>query len=203
VIRDNRISRIRGPHNTSGPAILAWQGAEDTVVERNLILDSFRGIALGLRDRHAGRSYDHLRGVVRNNIVFNMEPWADEAIEANGARSARLYHNTVLVRGRVSWSMSVRFTTATADVRNNLTSFGLRARDGGVVLSDDGNVSGATAAWFVHAPSLDFQLAQPGARALDAGVALSGIEEDFHRAPRRSGRSPDAGAVETSSSREP
>ena len=49
IIRDSRIERIRCQDGSlAGPAILMWQGAADTVVERNLILDSSRGISLGL-----------------------------------------------------------------------------------------------------------------------------------------------------------
>jgi hypothetical protein len=195
VVRDNRFWRIRGPQYSSGPAILAWNGAEDTLVERNVIVDSYRGIALGLRDRHPGRQYDHLRGVVRNNIVLNLNRWADEAIEVNGAPGARIDHNTVLVDGSASWSISVRFPTALAEVRNNLTSKRVLPRDGGVPI-ESGNVVGATPAWFVDPIRFDFHVTRTGARALDAGVPLPDVRDDFVRAPR--GKAPDAGAFETS-----
>lgn len=200
VVRDNSFARIRGPQNSAGPAILAWYGSEDTVVERNIVVDSFRGIALGLRDRHTGLEYDHLRGIIRNNIIVNLNPWADEGIEANGARGARILHNTVLVRGRLPWSIGVRFPTTTADVRNNLTVMGIRSRDGGVMVAEAGNVSGATMAWFVNAPA-DLRLTPAGARAVDAGVAVEDVLQDFNRAPRVAGRAPDAGAIEMASSR--
>jgi hypothetical protein len=199
LIRDNRFFRIRGPQNAAGPAILAWWGAEDTVVERNVIVDSFRGIALGLRDRYGALPYDHLRGVIRNNVVVNPNAWADEAIEANGARGARIHHNTVLVAGSIGWSISSRFRTASVDVRNNLTNKPVLARDGGVLLSNEGNVSGATAAWFVNAPGLDFHIARAGVRAVDAGVIIPEVTEDFDRMPRMAGKSPDAGAFEWAS----
>ncbi|MGH7857185.1 MAG: hypothetical protein ACREQY_07605, partial [Candidatus Binatia bacterium] len=51
VVRDNRILRIRGPGEggwTAGPAILFWRASRDTVVERNVVADSYRGIAIGL-----------------------------------------------------------------------------------------------------------------------------------------------------------
>ena len=107
VIRDNRFSRIRGPEAQgwrSGPTILVWKGSEDTVVERNLIIDSFRGIALGLGPwpvkpvRNGNHDYDHLGGLIRQNVVVNLNSWSDEAIEANAAQNVRIEHNTVLVR---------------------------------------------------------------------------------------------------------
>ena len=51
VVRDSQFSRIRGPRErrwSAGPAILAWGGSQDTIIERNVILESSRGIALGL-----------------------------------------------------------------------------------------------------------------------------------------------------------
>jgi hypothetical protein len=201
VIRDNRFLKIRGPKYQSGPAILAWQGAEDTVVERNVIVDSYRGIALGLQPSMAGRGFDHLRGIVRQNIVLNLNPWADEGIEANGSRGTRIEHNTVLVAGSTDWSIGVRFPTASAEVRNNLTTGSILSRDGGIVLVDRGNVMGARPEWFVDPGRLNFQLSRLGARAVDAGVAIPEITEDFFRAPRVTGKAPDAGAVEAISSR--
>lgn len=196
VIRDNRLSRIRGPKHASGPAILAWRSAEDTIVERNVIVDSFRGVALGLTERDGARPYDHLRGVVRNNVIVNLNTWADEAIEANGAQGARIYHNTVLVQGQVGWSISARFPTASVDVRNNLTNKPVLSRDGGLLVANDGNVTNAAVTWFVNAPGLDLHLSPDGAKAVDAGVALADITEDFDRLPRGNGRGPTAGAHE-------
>ena len=201
VVRDNHFARIRGPKNNSGPAILAWYGSEDTLVERNVIVDSFRGIALGLKDQHASLGYDHLRGIIRNNIVFNINHWADEAIEANGARGARIEHNTVLVAGNVDWSIAARFPTASAEVRNNLTSARILPRNGGLVIIDRGNVSGARPEWFVDAGRLNFRLSPLGAKAIDAGVVIPEVEQDFTRSARVSGKAPDAGAVETPASR--
>jgi hypothetical protein len=140
TIRDNRFARIRGPQSrgwSAGPTILAWMGAEDTLVERNVIVDSFRGIALGLAPvnnqaaRNAASGYDHIGGVVRNNVVTNLHAWADEAIEANAARDVLIEHNTVLVEGAVSWSIGIRFPNATAAVRNNVTSRQILMRNGG------------------------------------------------------------------------
>ena len=197
TIRDNRIFRIRGPVTRSwksGPAILIWKGAEDTRVERNLIVDSYRGIAFGLTPRYGSQPYDHLRGIIRNNVVVNLNPWADEAIEANGALDARVEHNTVLVEGFVPWSISVRFTTASARIRNNLSNRRILQRDGGQS-SEAGNVVTASRGWFVDPPRFDLRLLSD-ARAIDAGVEIGDVHDDFDRAARPAGRAPDAGAFE-------
>jgi hypothetical protein len=201
VIRDNQFFRIRGPRHAAGPAILAWRGAEDTMIERNLIVDSFRGIALGLMERSGSLAYDHLRGTVRNNIVMNEQTWADEAIEVNGAPGAAVYHNTVLVAGQMPWSISVRFATSSAEVRNNLTNKSIASRDGGRITARDGNVNGATAAWFINVPMFDFRLSPSGERAVDSGIVLDSVSADFDRLPRVFGPLPDAGALERRESR--
>ena len=207
LIRDNRFLRIRGPERDrwrSGPAIMAWAASEDTVVLRNTIVDSFRGIALGLGvggatvTRNGQNSYDHLRGRVQNNIVFNLHAWADEAIEVNAGRDARIEHNTVLVEGATPWTIGVRFGSASARLVNNLLSKPPLARDGGQ-FAVEGNVTGATRAWFVSPGSMDFHLTLAGARAIDAGVLVSDLPLDFAQRPRMAGKAPDAGALESGS----
>ena len=76
TIRDNELFNIWGDGSGcevdidcgtylpgGGPSILLWNGASGNIVERNQILDSFRGIALGFNGNHAG-------GTVRNNFII-------------------------------------------------------------------------------------------------------------------------------------
>jgi hypothetical protein len=203
IIRDNRFLRIRGPAEqgwSAGPAILAWGNAEGTVVERNLVLDCFRGIALGLgpgvfaTPRGGPTDVDHRGGLIRQNVIVNLNPWADEGIEANAAPDVKVEFNTVLVEGRLPWSISIRFPQTSALVRNNLTSRGIVSRESGQV-APEGNIDGATAMWFVDAVSGDAHLL-PGVQAIDAGVPVSDLAEDFDGLPRTVGERPDAGALE-------
>ena len=204
VIRDNRFLRIRGPGENgwrSGPAILVWGNSEGTVVERNIVLDCFRGIALGLgpgafsTPRGGRTQVDHRGGLIRHNAVVNLNAWADEGIEVNAAPDVKVEFNTVLVEGGLSWSISVRFPQTSAEVRNNLTSRDVLSRDDGR-LQPEGNVDGADGTWFVDAPSGNLRLVGTGVRAIDAGVPIEGVAEDFDGLPRISGERPDAGAFE-------
>jgi hypothetical protein len=204
VIRDNRFARIRGPEKEgwkAGPAILVWAAGEGTIVERNLIVDSFRGIALGLTEephnlaRNGERAYDHAGGLVRNNVIVNLHGWADEALEANAARDLRIEHNTVLVEGATPWAIGVRFPASEALVRNNLTNHRIFLRDGGRATLD-GNVMSARRSWFVDPARGDLHLSADGRPAVDAGVLIPDVTDDFDRAARPSGRAPDAGAFE-------
>jgi hypothetical protein len=204
VIRDNRFLRIRGPQekgSAAGPAILVWGGAEGTIVERNVLIDCFRGIALGLgpgafaTPRPGAGEADHRGGVVRQNVVVNLHSWADEGIEANAAPGVRVEFNTVLVEGQLPWSISLRFGPTSAVVRNNLTSRRILSRDGGRFV-DEGNVQGAARNWFVDVASGNLRLAGPDVKAIDAGVPASDPAEDFDGLPRTIGPRPDAGAFE-------
>ena len=181
VIRDNRFSRIRGPASDgwkAGPTILAWGGSADTAVLRNTIVDSFRGIALGLAfgvataTRNVGPDLDHSGGVIRDNGIINLNGWADEGIEANANRDVRIDHNTVLVEGSLPWSISVRFSSSVARVTNNLTSRPTQFRDGGLAVMEN-NVTGANRTWFLDAPGGDLHLSALGTtHAGGAGIVL-------------------------------
>ncbi|MGH9387890.1 MAG: choice-of-anchor Q domain-containing protein [Vicinamibacterales bacterium] len=205
VIRDNRFLRIRGPESQgwrSGPTILIWKASEATVVERNVIIDSFRGIAFGLEpgpaplSRNGPHDYDHLGGVIRNNVVVNLNSWADEAIEANAARDVRIEHNTVLAESRnAPWSIGVRFPAAYAVVRNNLTNLPLQRRNGGRA-DTEANIFNATRSWFMDPTKQDLRLATGSSPAIDTAAAIPDVTDDFDRVPRPQGRGPDIGAFE-------
>jgi hypothetical protein len=205
TVRDNTLRRIRGPierRYAAGPAILFWANSQRTLIERNLVIDSSRGIALGIgaaADPRIARDhqtqYDHQDGWIRNNVVVNLNPWADEGIEANGARATRIDHNTVMTTGQLPWSISVRFASTDAQVRNNLTARAITKRDGGTGVVS-GNVAGALASWFVNLGAGDARLVRGDLPAVDAGVLVADIGEDMARRPRASGLAPDAGAFE-------
>ena len=178
TVRDNRFERIRGPASgrwAAGPAVLFWANSQDTVVERNVIVDSFRGIALGLGPggsdlaRDGERVIDHQGGRIRNNTVVNLHAWADEGIEANSAPGVSIENNTVLTEGSVNWSISLRFPATGATVRNNLTSLPIVLRNGGRA-ELEGNVEGARSDWFVNAPAGDLRLNLAHREVLRAGA---------------------------------
>jgi len=203
VIRDNEFVRIRGPVNQgyrAGPAVLVWGNSQDTVVERNVIIDSYRGIAIGLVNgtadyaRDGNREVDHQRGVVRNNVICNQAAWADEAIEANASSGFRIEHNTVLTAGRgTDWSIGVRFAVSSGIVRNNLTSTRVLQRDGAAA-DLAGNVTTARPEWFVDASACDLHLTAAAVAAIDAALPTGEPRLDFDGHPPSG--PPDVGAFE-------
>lgn len=180
VIRDNLIHGFWCQDGTlAGPAILMWQGSLDTVVERNTILDSSRGVSLGL----VGPS-DHTGGVVRNNFIR----WTtDAAYDVDVAvyttsPGSKVLHNTVLTHGLYQpggpVAVEVRFAGATGvEVRANLMDGGVWARDGAAPLVAD-NLTTASPSWFADETTGDLHLL-PTAPALDLVTRLADCVDDF------------------------
>jgi hypothetical protein len=201
IVRDNEFRNVRGRADQGyrcGPTILFWRDCRDTIVSRNILLDCYRGIALGLTPvdakATAGRSgFDHQGGLVCNNVVCNLNSWPDEAIEVNAAKDACIEHNTVLVEGRVPWSIGVRFRGTTAIVRNNLTNKDIIERDGGR-LTSQGNVTSAARDWFVDAVQGKLQLANGESKAIRAGVPIPASEAHPELARDAAGKQRPAGA---------
>lgn len=135
VVRKCLFERIRGKPEEAfvcGPTVLFWHGSRDTLVEENRLEDCFRGIALGLQRPKASHPYthDHDGGIIRRNILVNLDPWADEGIEVNAAANVLVEDNTVRVEGRLPWSISVRFPESSARVVGNRLARPVVARDG-------------------------------------------------------------------------
>ncbi len=207
IIRDNVFRRIRSQAGPAGPAILVWKNSMDTVIRRNLIIDSWRGIALGLsspssRSRGGGDVvYDHQNGLVENNVILALNERGDAAIENNYARNSRILHNTVYYRKglnhTVNWSIEYRFPPTTAVIKNNLTNLPLRKRapfpeqDAEI----QANVTVARANWFRDILAEDYHLIQ-GSPAIDRGMVVVGNSIDFDGTRRPVGNAPDVGADE-------
>ena len=175
VIRDNYIYGVSGDgtgceididcgrYESSHPAILLWSNSTNITVERNVIVDSIRGITLGL-----GQGFDI--GTVRNNF-FYMPAGGDAGIELYDASNVIVEHNTILspdYQGAIEYGGSPN-----AVIRNNLISAPpldrpQRGASPGAVI--EGNLPDATDADFavVGQPAL-----VAGSRAIGAGVATS------------------------------
>jgi hypothetical protein len=207
VIRDNTFRRIRSQAGPAGPAILVWKNAMDTTIQRNLIVDCWRGIALGLSTPNtlsrggAAIQYDHQNGLVENNVILALHEPADAAIENNFALHSRVLHNTVYynkaIKHTVDWAIEYRFPPTTVVIQNNLTNLRILKRPPypHQEARVEGNVTHAAPAWFHDVTGEDIHLVE-AAPAIDAGVSVPDATDDIDGDTRPAGAAPDAGADE-------
>ncbi len=177
VIRDSLIERIRCQNDAmAGPAILIWQGASGTVVERNTILDSSRGISLGLVS-----ASDHVGGIVRNNRI-RWNPSASYEVDVpiyTTSPEVRILHNTVLTRGRYANAIEVRFAGATnVEVARNLTDAAILPRNGALPILAD-NETAAQPGWFENEAQGELRLTDAAGAAIAQVLRRADAADDF------------------------
>jgi hypothetical protein len=195
TVRDNLWERIRTPGNAPAPTILFWSGSTDTVVERNLLVDCFQGIAFGNSSHGAG---DHSGGVVRNNMIYASMPH-DSVIEMVHATGWLVANNTALLlnpHGGLTWSMEARFADTSGTFAYNLTNMPIWGDREGASGTRTGNVTNAASDWFADASSADLHLAASATSAIDAAATLAGVPDDYDGGVRPAGSAPDVGADE-------
>ncbi len=182
VIRDNYIYNLTGDGtgcyadgtacgtNTSGPAILVWNNASGTIIERNTIINSYRAITLGLDRKHSG-------GIIRNNFIYapalNYKGDGSYGVELVTTTNARVYHNTIRVNP-IGAAVDIWLST-NSRVFNNLLSSAARRRDTSS-WTLGGNINDARDADFI-APS-NVHLINTS-RVRGAGVAVEDVQTDI------------------------
>jgi hypothetical protein len=180
-----------------GPAILFWNNSSGTVVERNRILDAYRGIALGFGTPHPG-------GAVRNNFFYQPTAGrpgargfipADMGVQIDYGNGTVADHNTVILGGTYQGAIEVWHSTSVS-ARNNLLTRPVWDRGGNTALVSAGNKGNGGAA-DLAVPG-DPHLA-PGSAAIDfASVVPTPVTADLDGQSRPQGLRADAGCDEWS-----
>ncbi len=185
IVRDNLIHDIWCQDGTlAGPAILLWQGSRDTIVERNTIIDSSRGISLGLVS-----AVDHFGGFARNNFIRwdAAAPYTVDVPIYTTSPDASILHNTALALGRYPNAIEVRYAGATGVVvENNLLDAAIQPRDGATP-TESGNLMDAQANWFVDLAAGDLHLTANATPAIDQVTRLPDAMDDFDAQARPAG----------------
>jgi hypothetical protein len=197
VVRDNAWYRIRTPGDTPVPTILFWSASSDTVVERNLLVNCYQGVAFGNASHSSG---DHSGGIVRNNFVYASMPH-DVAVEMVHATGWLVAHNTALLLNPASgltWGMEARFADSQGTFAYNLTNMDLRPDRDGAQGTSTGNVTDAQSSWFVNPASGDLHLVATATAAIDQAAPLAQVTDDYDGSARPIGSAPDVGADEYS-----
>jgi hypothetical protein len=194
-LRDNQWYRIRGINGSTGPTILFWSGSTDTIVERNLIVDSYRGIAFGNPSHNV---VDHTGGIVRNNMIyFSLEH--DVAIEMTHAQEWLVAHNTALLTNPsagLSWGMEARYPDSQGTFAYNLTNMDIWEDRDGAHGHLVGNLTNAQSSWFVDPTNADLHLLPSAKSAIDQADTLANVTDDFDGNSRPISLAPDIGADE-------
>jgi len=171
-------------------AIHAWNGSRDTVIDRNTIINSARGIGLGLGSSVVGRRYDdapcgggpdigHYGGAITNNFVVANDPRLfssgagfDTGIGLEQSCATNVLHNSVVsTEPPRSSSIEWRFANTSAQVANNLVTHGLVARDEGRATLV-GNVTNAPLSLFADVSTGNLHLVPAATMAIDKAAPL-------------------------------
>jgi hypothetical protein len=221
VVRDNVIEGFWCPQGLSEHGVHFWTGSRDTVVERNRIWNSARGVGFGLGET-TGSSTDtwrtyvdapcgsaapvgHFGGTVRNNFIaasdaglFASQFGFDSGVALEQACGATVVHNTIYgTTPPLSSAVEWRFANTTATVTNNLANAPFKNRGAGASGTSTGNLDGAASSLFVGPQGGDFHLLASAGAAIGKGAAVaSGVcDDDIDGEPRAGAR--DVGADET------
>jgi hypothetical protein len=195
-VRDNQWYRIRTPGNTPAPTILFWSGSSDTVVERNLLVDCYQGIAFGNASHGGG---DHTGGIVRNNFIYASLPH-DSVIEMVHATGWLVAHNTALLLNPngVTWGMEARFEDTSGTFAYNLTNMDIWGDRDSAQAALNGNMINLDAGWLRDPTGGDLHLIYQDVPPVDAASPLPEVPTDIDGELRPPDGSPDVGADEYS-----
>ncbi|MEA2062139.1 MAG: hypothetical protein U9P14_00450 [Gemmatimonadota bacterium] len=203
IVRDCEFVRIRGPEGVlAGSAVLFWHTCYNTVVERNFFYECDFGVTYGITAGSSKRApdsgWDHVGGIIRNNIIFRKES-GDVGISVNHAKDYKVYNNTVILNGTFPWNIEYRWSNSSGEIMNNLC-------DGSIYRRNEakgdlaGNITNARPSMFLDFDNIDLHLDESGAgAAIDAGVPLDEVIDDWDGHPRDEPDYLDIGADEWNS----
>jgi hypothetical protein len=203
VISDNVFRNIKGRTGGGRAAIFIWVRSQNVTVERNLIVNCDRGIALGNPSASTSQVADgefHVRhGICRNNFIV---PGPDAGIELWWVNDVKVYHNTIwrpegTGRGIRYGARNQQVHVANNLIRGQILADGAVQTDGAAPPDGarlENNVTGPLDGYFADPAVGDLRLTPAARRAIDAAVPLAEVTEDFFGDPR--GERPDVGAHE-------
>lgn len=193
VVRGNTFKNIKSPsEDIAEHAIHFWSESENTLVERNLIMNCDRGIGFGLGER------GHIDGIIRNNMIYHdaSEGFADVQISLESARGSQVYNNTVFMENSYENAIEYRFsTTQDVSISNNLTNKNIAQRDGASGMERN-NIENAQTSWFLCPSCGNLHLKSAISSVVDRGQEISGLTDDYDGQERPRGASIDIGADE-------
>jgi hypothetical protein len=195
IVRHNLFRNIAAPNGAlAGPAVLMWNGSRGAIVEGNTFINCQREISMGLTDRTPN---DNSGGIVRNNFIYRQAGLlGDAAILVADSAGTQVLHNTILLNGTYPSAIEYRFSATTGGlIANNLSSAGIRARDGaaGTVAA---NYVNAAASMFVNPANGDLHLVAGATAVINKIAAAPNAPADWDGETRPGDSTVDYGADE-------
>lgn len=215
IIRDTLAEGIVGSQQGGNAAIFLWNGIQNALIERNVIVGCAKGIALGnpyLPDDPTMLTYPwHAAGgLIRNNFILR-GVWTtgnNISIELANTRDVKVFHNTIYSENAsyfravsISDSEPSRGTTSNVSLAHNIVRGGFFTSTFSGGWSSTGDIfdntgTTVTPAWFANPSVADFHLTANAAAAIDRAAALAEVTEDIDGTLRPRGAAPDIGADE-------
>lgn len=194
VISDNFFKDMKGRTGGARGAIFIWVRSKNVTVDRNVIINCDRGISFGNPSGSTAfqEGIPHIsNSIIRNNLIM---PGPDAGIELWWADNVKVYNNTIWrenIQGRGIRGGVEKWEIKDVDVVNNLIR-GTVDLKGGVTLKN--NLYGELTGYFVDAKSGDLHLTNHATDAINKGIPLDDVTDDFDGHSR--GSKPDMGACE-------
>jgi hypothetical protein len=194
IIRNNVFKNIKSPGATlAGYALHFWNDSENTLVEKNLIINCDRGIGFGLG------SSANTGGIIRNNMIYHDNSTGDVGISLQISPDTQVYNNSIFLDNDYYSAIECRFTeTQNVYIANNLSNKNIWFRDGATGVVEYNNLN-AISDWFIDESNGDLHLSSDTlSQVVDQGISISGLIDDFDGDIRPQGFGIDIGADEYS-----
>jgi hypothetical protein len=193
IIENNVFVGIHGRTGEARGAVFLWQGAENCLVQRNVIIDCDSGICLGNSHRVSDDQIHCTQCIVRNNFLTRCP---ENGILADYTRDCAILHNTVHdPDSRLKRLIRVVHDNRGLQVVNNLLSGPSMRVETDDELQLDRNVTKVLTGSFVDAEHGDLHLKNRVPGFVFSGKSVGGLPGDDIDGQEREKR-PDAGADE-------
>jgi hypothetical protein len=205
IIRGNLFKNLHNPDTAAylwNPSVLFWNHSVNTLTEQNTFINVDRAVAYGLQNTTP--FFDHAGGAIRNNFVY-LAPGllsaartagSDGSLIAWNSPGTQIDHNSVLLYSNEFYAVEFRFSTTTnGTARNILSDAPIHLRDSATATLTS-NLVTAVPGMFVNPAAADLHLLASATNAIDKGLTLSTVTNDFDGDVRPRGARSDIGADE-------